>query len=181
MNNYGLLHRGVEMGDCLSDFSGSMLLDETIADEIRAKRVHALRRGRIITDRELLEGEDGEVSEGDQAGDDQAAEIENSDGSEIKWTSLPEGLKVLPAPEKLDESLVNKLVFIRWEPPHGWSLGTITHKITSATPRLYKKFNYGIKYIDGSKGPANIPLDNYNHGPNAAYNSWCLLEKDEDV
>ena len=37
----------------------------------------------------------------------------------IKWASLPDGLKVLPSPEKLDDSLVSKLVYSHWEPPHG--------------------------------------------------------------
>ena len=75
----------------------------------------------------------------------------------------------------------HKLVYIRCgTPPHGWSLGTITHKITSATPRLFKKFNFKVKYIDGSIGPGQrLPLDNYASGPTAPYNSWCLLEKDE--
>ena len=98
---------------------------------------------------------------------------------EIKWASLPDGLKVLPPPEKLDDSLVSKLVYIRWEPPHGWSLGNITHRITSATPRLFKKYNHKVKYIDGSTGPASLPLDNYAFGSTAAYNSWCLLARDE--
>ena len=53
--------------------------------------------------------------------------------------------------------------------------------ITNATPRLFKKYNYQIKYMDGAKGPANLPLDNYASGANAAYNSWCLLEKIEVV
>ena len=56
---------------------------------------------------------------------------------------------------------------------------TITHKITSATPRLFKKYNFKAEYIDGSTGPANLPLENYASGPTAPYNSWCLLEKDE--
>ena len=39
------------------------------------------------------------------------------------------------------ESLVGKLVFIRWESPWGWSLGTIIEKLTKeATPKLIKKF-----------------------------------------
>ena len=63
------------------------------------------------------------------------------------------------------EKLVSKLVYIRWEPPHGWSLGTITHKITSSTPRLFKKYKFKVKYIDGSTGPANLPLENYASGP----------------
>ena len=39
--------------------------------------------------------------------------------------------------------------------------------------------NYKVKYIDGSTGPASLPLDNYAFGSTAAYNSWCLLAKDE--
>ena len=87
-----------------------------------------------------------------------ATEAGDSAGREVKWAALPDGLKVLPAPEKLDESLLNKLVYIRWE-VHGWWLGTITHKITNVTPRLFKHFNYRVKYTDGSTGPANLPLD----------------------
>ena len=100
-----------------------------------------MRRGRITTDEELLLlGEGGEEAEDE--GEEQAGAAEDSTAREIKWASLPDGMKVLPSPEKLDDSLVSKLVYIRWEPPHGWSLGTITLKITSATPRLFKKFNF---------------------------------------
>ena len=123
---------------------------------------------------ELLLGEGGEEAD---EGEEGAAE--DSTTREIKWASLPDGLKVLPSPQKLDDLIVGKLVYIRWEPPHGWSLGIITHQITSATPRLFKKFNYKVKYIDGSIGPANLSLDNYASGPTAAYNSWRLLENDE--
>ena len=90
----------IGMGDCLS-FSGSKLMDKTIVDELRDKRAHALRHGRIITDRELLEGARMAKSartEDGQAGDDQVAEVDNSDESDVKWASLPESLKVLPAP-----------------------------------------------------------------------------------
>ena len=55
-------------------------------------------------------------------------------------------------PKVLDDSLVGKLLLIRWEPPYGWSMGTIAEKITSATPRLFKKFHYHIKYSDGAWG-----------------------------
>ena len=40
-------------------------------------------------------------------------------------------------------------------------------------------FFYRVKWSDGSKGPANLPLENYSHGPTAPYNSWCLLQKEE--
>ena len=98
----------------------------------------------------------------------------------IKWASLPDGLKVLPSPEKLDDSLVSKLVYIRWESPHRWSLGTITHKITSATPRLFKKYNF--KRSSTSTAQQDLPTSLSRtdaSGPTAPYNSWCLLEKDE--
>lgn len=175
LNNYGLLHRSVEMGDGLSDFAGSMMVEEDVADDLRAKRMRGLRRGKLITDDELLLGDDD--SEQDPVGGE--AEVGGAPANEIKWANMPDGLKVMSPPKKLDESLVGKLVFIRWEPPHGWCLGTISQKITNATPRLFKKFNYQIKYMDGGKGPANLPLDNYAHGSDASYNSWCLLEKVE--
>ena len=105
----------------------------------------------------------------------------------IRWVEKPDekprsrGAQHLTQPQLLDESLIGKLVFIRWESPWGWSLGTIIEKLTKeATPRLFKKFNYRVKYMDGSKGPANLPLVNYAHGAGAAYNSWCLLEKEEE-
>ena len=185
LNNYGLLKRDIDMGDAVNDFAGSMLVDETVADDLRAKRMHALRRGKMITDEELLQGEESEEGEeaeelAEQAdGDNEEAAGLDPTTREVKWASLPEGLKVASAPLLLDDSLVGKLVFIRWEPPFGWSLGTILDKITNSTPRLFKKFNYRVKYADGAKGPANLPLDNYAHGESAAYNSWCLLERDE--
>ena len=98
---------------------------------------------------------------------------------EVKWSPLS-GLKVLPKPAKVDASLVGKLVYLRWESPYGWMLGVIKEQITSATPRLFKKYNYRINWTsDCSKGPANLSLDNYSHGPTAPYNSWCLLHKEE--
>ena len=62
----------------------------------------------------------------------------------------------------------------------GWLLGTVTERITQATPRLYAKFNYRIKWFDGWENHKLI-LDNYNSGPSAAYHSWVLLEKVSDV
>ena len=68
------------------------------------------------------------------------------------------GLKVLPKPAKLDASLVGKLVYLRWESPAGWVLGTVKdEEITRATPCLFKKFNYRVAWIvDKSKGPATL-------------------------
>ena len=51
------------------------------------------------------------------------------------------------------------------------------HKCDTAS--LQKIQRYKVKYLlEGSNGPANLPLDNYAHGPTAPYNSWCLLGKE---
>ena len=42
-------------------------------------------------------------------------------------------------------------------------MGKITGIVTSATPRLVKKFNYRIVWADGSKGLAKLQVDNYGH------------------
>eukprot|EP00966_Prymnesium_polylepis_P018511 426165-Prymnesium_polylepis.2 len=83
------------MGDTLGDFAGSMLIDETIADDLRGKRQHALRRGRLITDEELLQGEQGEAeaAEGRGAEGEAEAEAEGLDPTmrEVKWSSCQKG------------------------------------------------------------------------------------------
>ena len=87
---------------------------------------------------------------------------------------LPEGLEVAPAPAKLDASLIDMLIYMRWPTPHGWLLGKITGKFDQSTLRLFKKFNYRIKWFDGWENHKLI-LENYNSGPTAPYNSWVLL------
>ena len=77
-------------------------------------------------------------------------------------------------PSILDVSLVDSAVYMRWE-TYGWQMGKITGMVTSATPRLVKKFNYRIVWADGSKGPAKLQVDNYGHGSHARYNSWVIL------
>ena len=81
-------------------------------------------------------------------------------------------------PLLLDASLVGKTIYMRWERPHGWLIGKITEKFTSATPRLFAKFNYRIKWFDGWENH-KLNLENYNSGPAAPYNSWALLEKED--
>ena len=61
-------------------------------------------------------------------------------------------------------------------PVNGWLLGKITDKFDKSTPRLFKKFNYRIKWFDGWENHKLI-LENYNSGPTAPYNSWVLLRK----
>ena len=92
---------------------------------------------------------------------------------EVRW-SVPDGFTVAPEPSILDVSLVDSAVYMRWE-TYGWQMGKITGMVTSATPRLVKKFNYRIVWADGSKGPAKLQVDNYGHGSHARYNSWVIL------
>ena len=54
LNNYGLLNKSLNVGAGLEDFAGSMLVDEHVAEELQAKRLHFLRRGKLITDEELM-------------------------------------------------------------------------------------------------------------------------------
>ena len=62
--------------------------------------------------------------------EDEGEEAEEGagDGSpqvrEVKW-SVPAGFEVAEEPAKLDESLVGKHVYLRWE-KYGWQLGKIT-------------------------------------------------------
>ena len=190
LNNYGLLYRHVEMGNSLADFSDSLLVEEDVAEELQAKRLHALRRGRIITDEELIVDEDdqddddadadkeqqGDQEAGDEAGDEAGEEAEQAAARrEVKW-HLPEGLQVSPKPLKLDDKLVGSLIFMRWEAPHGWLVGQVNEMFTAATPRLFAKFNYRVKWFDGWVNH-QLALDNYVGGLTAPYKSWVLLQK----
>ena len=47
---------------------------------------------------------------------------------------------------------------------YGWQLSRITNILTNATPRV---FNYRIIWADGSKGPAELSVENYGHGSDA--------------
>ena len=88
----------------------------------------------------------------------------------------PEGLQVAPKPDALNDSLKDKIIYMRWPTPHGWLVGTIKEKFTQATPRLYAKFNYRIKWFDGWENH-KLSLDDYNSGPTAPYKSWVMLDK----
>ena len=59
---------------------------------------------------------------------------------------------------------------------HGWQVGKITSKITPATPRLFKSFNYRCSWSDGWSNQM-LRLDEYGGGDEAEYNSWVILEK----
>ena len=147
-----------------------------------AKRQHQLRRHRIITDAELLE-EEGEEGEKDDSSDDDSVAGVGAGGEEdltqreIKWSSLPDGLTVSAKPLVLDDSLCGKNIYMRWDAPHGWLLGTISVKFDQSTPRLVQKFNYRVKWFDGWENH-KLTLDNYLSGSSAPYQSWVLIEKD---
>ena len=49
-------------------------------------------------------------------------------------------------------------------------------RFDSSTPRLFKNFNYRVKYSDGWENH-KLLLENYNSGASAPYNSWVLLER----
>ena len=103
------------------------------------------------------EGMDGEEEDGEDVGG-------SAEGREVKWGLLPEGLHIASKPDALDASLIGRLIYMRWNAPHGWLLGTIKEKFDASTPRLYKKFNYRIKWFDGWENHKLI-LDNYVSGP----------------
>ena len=65
--------------------------------------------------------------------------------------ALPTGLVVVDKPQKLDDALVDKLIFMRWRAPHGWLLGKVKSKVTMATPRIFKDFNYRCTWSDGQR------------------------------
>ena len=185
LSNYGLLHKGVDVGDGLGDFSGSLLVDEDVSKELSSMRLHKLRRHQLITDDELaVEAEEaaagsskaGEDEDEDKEEDGEESEEEDPSQREVKWASLPEGLSVCKKPDKLDDALIGMLIFMRWPAPHGWHLGTIKSRINASTPRLFKHFNYRLLFDDGWTNNL-LTLDKYDYGPAAAYDSWVLIEK----
>ena len=161
---------------------------EDVAADLTSLRIHKLRRGQLLTDDELMQEEpdadcpddDGGASEHDGSDDEGAGTGGSPEGREVKWGLLPEGLKVADKPATLDASLLDRLIYMRWDAPYGWLLGTIKVKFDASTPRLFKKFNYRVKWFDGWENH-KLDLDNYGSGPQAPYNSWVLLEKVADA
>lgn len=129
----------------------------------------------ILSDAELLEDDGGDNND-EESEDDAEADIHGQGVNEIKWGELLEGLHVAEAPERLDDSLVKKLIYYKWE-KYGWLLGTIMLKFDPSSPRLFAKFNYRIEWMDGWKNHMLL-LDNYACGRNVPYDSWVILEKD---
>ena len=55
------------------------------------------------------------------------------------------------SPQSLRHSMTAWLTALSTRKTYGWQMGKITGMVTSATPRLVKKFNYRIVWADGSK------------------------------
>ena len=91
---------------------------------------------------------------------------------------MPDGFTLGAEPSKLDASLVGKHIYMRWK-DYGWQLGKVYEQITSANPRLLKKYNYRVVWADTAKGPTSLRLENYAHGSDAALDSWVVLERKE--
>ena len=156
----------------------------------RALQQHGGAHDNALDDELFMDEPDGETSGAamaeadDEAGDDDADDADDADDGvaeaagrrEVKWGLLPEGLQVAPKPDALNDSLKDKIIYMRWPTPHGWLVGTIKEKFTQATPRLYAKFNYRIKWFDGWENH-KLSLDDYNSGPTAPYKSWVMLDK----
>ena len=79
-------------------------------------------------------------------------------------------------PTALDDSVLGATIFRRWDAPHGWCVGKISSKITNATPRLFKNYNFRCVWSDGWTNNL-LTLEQYAGGPSAAYDSWVILKK----
>ena len=127
-----------------------------------------LRRGRRITE-DTRSSEESEESEEEGEGSDKP--------DPVAW-SMPDGFTLGAEPSKLDASIVGKHIYMRWK-DYGWQLGKVYEQITSANPRLLKKYNYRVVWADTAKGPTSLRVENYAHGSDAALDSWVVLERKE--
>ena len=96
----------------------------------------------------------------------------------MTW-ALPEGFVLGTEPDmrSIDPwKLKGEIICMRWK-GYGWQLGKIYEIITTATPRLAKKFNFRVAWADNSKGPASLTAANYASGADAALDSWVILKK----
>ena len=158
--NYGLLDFKYEMGTSYDAFA-AMTSNQAEDNE----DLIVLRRGRHITDDTRSSDESEEEGEGSDKPDP------------VAW-SMPDGFTLGAEPSKLDASLVGKHIYMRWK-DYGWQLGKVYEQITSANPRLLKKYNYRVVWADTAKGPTSLRVENYAHGLDAALDSWVVLERKE--
>ena len=79
-------------------------------------------------------------------------------------------------PTRLDDVLIGMIILMRWAAPHGWAVGRITTRITEATPRLFKNYNFRCTWTDGWTNNM-LKLDEYEGGPSAPYGSRVILTK----
>ena len=175
--NYNLREHRQSAGDAFSAFASAAGLDVQAAEKDPVEK-HALRRGSLIMKDVMEDGSESEGEEGnprDTSGlEDDCEEGADREGIiEVQWY-VPDGFEIGEEPTKLDASLVGAKIYMRWE-IYGWQLGQITGLVTSATPRLFLKFNFRVFWSDNSKGPTQLAVDNYGFGVHAQYNSWCIL------
>ena len=170
--NFGLLDFKHEMGTGYDSFA-AMMSNQAEGDGgegINHDELISplLRRGRRITD-DTRSSEESEESEEEGEGSDKP--------DPVAW-SMPDGFTLGAEPSKLDASLVGKHIYMRWK-DYGWQLGKVYEQITSANPRLLKKYNYRVVWADTAKGPTSLRVENYAHGSDAALDSWVVLERKE--
>ena len=144
----------------------------------------SIQRGRLILDDANSSGTESEASDGEDGGGEDGNGGGTSGGgggggngrpTEVKW-ALPEGFALGKEPGRLDDSMVGETIYLRWK-TYGWQVGRIVAVITSATPRLFKKFNFRLVWADKSKGPASLRIKNYAFGPDARLNSWVIFDQ----
>lgn len=162
LENYGLRDKDEGSGDAYLNFSVGLLDDDGDASYAQ----HQLRRGSLLLD-----------DAGDVHSDDDNSDDEDDDGLEapekVDWY-VPLGFKVMSAPNSIDNDCIGRHVFMNWK-QHGWQLGQVTALITSATPRLFKKYNVRVTWLDGN-GPAKLDLNMYAPGPDAVEDAWVFLK-----
>ena len=108
-----------------------------------------IRRGRLIVEDANSSGSESEDGGGNEGGDGGSGDAGKP--KEVAW-ALPEGFELGTEPAKLDVSLKGQMVYMRWA-TYGWQLGKIYDVIDRSTPRLLKKFNFRVMWMDNTKGP----------------------------
>lgn len=166
LENYGLLEHDQEAGSGYDAYPNEQSEGQASAS---SSSEPVLPRGSLIVEDVPDESEESdEEVEGD--GDD---EIADEDIAEVEWY-IPDGFVVSPKPTAINDELVGAFIFMKWE-QFGWQLGKVTALITSATPRLVRKYNVRVSWSDGS-GPCMLDLKCYVPGAEAPIDSWVVLK-----
>lgn len=163
MHNYSLIDMAMDGGTSYAEFGRPP--DEASEDLAEGLQ----RRSLIVEDEAGWDDDDSDSSDGPSAAEEgEPEEIVEP----VSW-SVPNGFRVADKPSAIDERCVNMHVFMKWE-GFGWQLGKISEVLTSATPRLVKKYNVRVVWAD-ARGPAMLDLQSYQHGDDAPFDSWVFL------